>query len=215
MQLYIGNQNYSSWSLRAWLIFSQFNVKVDVTKLKLFTDEFYHSLKEITPAAKVPTLVDHEVVVWDSLAILEYVNETTLSGKAWPAEASQRAKARALACEMHSGFFAIRNELPMNCRSKRRVTLSQDAAQELTRIDAMWSEQMALHSGGWLFGEWSIADAMYAPLALRIETYQIPLSDKARQYQQKVLNSAAIQQWLSEASLETDVVVEDEAGEAV
>ncbi|MDN3682817.1 glutathione S-transferase family protein [Vibrio tapetis subsp. quintayensis] len=215
MQLYIGNQNYSSWSLRAWLIFSQFNVKVDVTKLKLFTDDFYHSLQKITPAAKVPALVDNEVVVWDSLAILEYVNETMLSGAAWPAEASQRAKARALACEMHSGFFAIRNELPMNCRGKRRVTLSQGANLELARIDAMWSEQMTLHPDGWLFGEWSIADAMYAPLALRIETYQIPLSDKARQYQQKVLNSAAIQQWLSEASLETDIVVEDEAGDEV
>ncbi len=215
MHLYIGNQNYSSWSLRAWLIFSQFNVKVDVTKLKLFSDEFYQSLQQVTPAAKVPALVDESIVVWDSLAILEYINETKLEDRAWPTEPSQRAKARALACEMHSGFFAIRNELPMNCRAKRHVSLSNEATQELARIDAMWSEQMTQYPDEWLFGEWSIADAMYAPLVLRIETYQIPLSDKARQYQQKVLKSAAIQQWLSEASLETDIVIEDEAGEAV
>lgn len=212
MKLYIGNQNYSSWSLRGWLIFAQNNIQVDVVKLTLFTDEFYQSLQAVSPAAKVPALVDNDVAIWDSLAILEYINENVLGGKAWPQNQSLRGKARALACEMHSGFSALRNELPMNCRAIRKVDLSDLAKKDVARVDAMWSEQMKQNPNAWLFGEWSIADAMYAPLALRFKTYQIELSDLARQYQQKVLESKAIQQWLAEASLETDIVEEDEAG---
>ncbi|GAB3524953.1 glutathione S-transferase family protein [Photobacterium alginatilyticum] len=212
MQLYIGNQNYSSWSLRAWLIFAQFDVEVDIIKLKLFTKDFYRTLENIAPTAKVPTLVDDDVTVWDSLAILEYINEAYLGGKAWPSSAKERAKARAISAEMHSGFFDIRNELPMNCRAKRKTALSEGAVKDIARIDAIWSEQMEQYPDGWLFGEWSIADAMYAPVALRIQTYDIALSDKARRYQQKLLNSPAMQRWLAEASLETDIVEEDEAG---
>ncbi|CAH0530434.1 glutathione S-transferase family protein [Vibrio hippocampi] len=212
MKLFIGNQNYSSWSLRAWLIFSQHNLSVEVCKLKLFTDEFYQQLESITPTAKVPTLVDGNTPIWDSLAILEYVSEQHLQGKGWPEDPSQRAKARSLASEMHSGFFALRDELPMNCRAKRVVSLSANAEKEIARIDAIWSEQMAENGAGWLFGDWSIADAMYAPVALRFQTYDIPLSSLAKQYQQKVLSSPAIQTWLEQASLETDIVEEDEAG---
>ncbi|ANU39291.1 glutathione S-transferase family protein [Vibrio scophthalmi] len=215
MQLYIGNQNYSSWSLRAWLIFEQHKLAVDVIKLKLFTAEFYTTLARVTPTAKVPLLVDDEVTVWDSLAILEYINERYLAGKAWPGAFEQRAKARALSAEMHSGFFSLRNELPMNCRARRTLQLTEGALNDLARVDAIWSEQMALNPDGWLFGEWSIADAMYAPLALRIETYGIQLSEQAMRYQQKQLNSQAMQSWLAQASLENDIVEEDEAGEPV
>ena len=116
---------------------------------------------------------------------------------------------------MHSGFTALRNEMPMNCRAKRHVNLSKEAQNEIARIDAMWAQQMTEFPEGWLFEEWSITDAMYAPIALRFKTYQIPLSDLAHQYQQKVLNSPAIQRWLSEASLETDIVKEDEAGDDI
>lgn len=213
MQLFIGNQNYSSWSLRAWLIFSQYNLDVEVTKLKLFTKEFYQVLEGITPTAKVPTLVDNGVTVWDSLAILEYVNEQFLQGNAWPGDAAERAKARAISAEMHSGFFDLRNELPMNIRARRKVELSESALKDIKRIDTIWSEQAELYPGGWLFGEWSIADAMYAPVALRFLTYGVELSEGARAYQQKVLASASLQQWLKDASLESDIVEEDEAGE--
>lgn len=215
MKLYIGNQNYSTWSLRAWLIFAQCELDVEIEKLALFSEEFYATLKDKNPAAKVPALIDGDIAVWDSLAILEYVNEVVLDGKAWPESVAERAKARALACEMHSGFFALRGEMPMNCRAKRRVNLSEQALKEIERVDAMWSEQMAAYPEQFLFGEWSIADAMYAPLALRFETYQIALSPLAQSYQQKVLNSPAMQRWLDEASLETDIVDEDEAGEPV
>lgn len=105
--------------------------------------------------------------------------------------------------------------MPMNCRAQRKLVLSEEALKDIARIDAIWSAQMELYPEGWLFGEWSIADAMFAPVALRVETYGIKLSEKASQYQQRVLNSPSIQKWLAEASLETDVVEEDEAGETV
>ena len=215
MQLYIANQNYSTWSLRAWLIFEHYNLNADVIKLKLFTPDFYDTLAKVTSTAKVPTLVDGDVAVWDSLAILEYVNDAYLNGAAWPTSVAERALARAISAEMHSGFFNIRNELPMNCRAKRKLVLSEGALKDIARIDAIWSEQMEQYPEGWLFGEWSIADAMFAPVALRVETYGIKLSDKARQYQQRVLNSPSIKKWLAEASLEKDIVEEDEAGEPV
>jgi glutathione S-transferase len=215
MELFIANQNYSSWSLRAWLIFEQFDLDVDIVKLKLFTPEFYQALEDVTPAAKVPTLIDGDIAVWDSLAILEYVNEAYLHGKAWPRLIQDRAKARAIAAEMHSGFFGLRNEMPMNCRATRKVTLSENALKDIARIDDIWSQQMDLYPDGWLFGEWSIADAMYAPVVLRMKTYAVELSAKAQKYQDKVLNSPAMQKWLAEASLETEIVPEDEAGEEV
>ncbi|NAZ52547.1 glutathione S-transferase [Vibrio toranzoniae] len=215
MQLYIANQNYSTWSLRAWLIFDHYNLNADIVKLKLFTSDFYDTLAKVTPTAKVPTLVDGDVAVWDSLAILEYVNDAYLNGAAWPASVAERALARAISAEMHSGFFNIRNELPMNCRAKRKLTLSDGALKDIARIDAIWSAQMEQYPEEWLFGEWSIADAMFAPVAIRVQTYGIELSEKAALYQQRVLNSASIQKWQAEASLETDVVEEDEAGKPV
>jgi len=215
MQLFIGNQNYSSWSLRAWLIFSQHQLDVEIVKLRLFTNDFYQRLENITPAAKVPTLVHNDITVWDSLAILEYINEQLLQGVAWPDSIAEKAKARAIAAEMHSGFSDLRNELPMNIRARRKVELSEGAIKDIARIDAIWSEQQEQYPDSWLFGEWSIADAMYAPVVLRFETYGIELSGGAKRYQQKVLNSAAIQQWIQEASTETDIVEEDEAGEEV
>ncbi|KYN23863.1 glutathione S-transferase [Vibrio cidicii] len=215
MKLYIGNQNYSSWSLRAWLGFAQNGLEVEIEKLKLFTPEFYQTLQGVTPTGKVPALVDGERVVWDSLAILEYLNEVKLGGKAWPSDVRERAKARAIACEMHSGFSALRNELPMNCRARRKVALSEQARLDVARIDTIWSEQMTQYPQQWLFGAWSIADAMYAPVVLRFITYQIPLSEQAALYRDKVLQSAAMQRWLAEAAQESDIVSEDEAGEEV
>ncbi|MFC3120719.1 glutathione S-transferase family protein [Agaribacter flavus] len=215
MKLYIANQNYSTWSLRAWVIFERFNLNAEVMKLSLFTPEFYQTLSEINPAAKVPALVDGDIKVWDSLAILEYVNDNYLNGAAWPTDKAQKAKARAISCEMHSGFMNVRNELPMNCRALRKITLSEGAAKEWARIDDIWSEQMAAFPNGWLFGEWSIADAMFTPVVMRAKTYNLPLSDLANQYKERVLDSQEISTWLAQAGEETDIVKEDEAGEPI
>ncbi len=212
MKLYIGNQNYSTWSLRAWVIFEQNQLPFEVVKLKLFTPEFYQTLESVNPTKKVPTLVDDDISIWDSLAILEYINDEYLSGSAWPTNKKDKALARALSSEMHSGFMALRNEMPMNCRAKRFVDLSEQAQNDIARIDAIWSQQQEEYPEQWLFGDWSIADAMFAPVALRFETYGIELSKRAKAYQNKVLQSNAIRVWLKQAAMESDIVEEDEAG---
>lgn len=215
MKLYIANQNYSSWSLRGWVIFAQYNLPVEIEKLPIFTEAFYTKLAKVVPVGKVPALVDGDISVWDSLAILEYINDEYLQGKAWPVDKKTKAIARAVSAEMHSSFADLRNEMPMNCRAKRKVNLSEGAKKDIARIDQIWSERMQVNSGEWLFGDWSIADAMYAPVALRFETYGIELSQGAQLYKDKTINSPAIQKWLAEASLETDIVEEDEVGEPV
>lgn len=214
MQLIIANKNYSSWSLRGWLMLTQNGIQFEEEKLVLFKDSFYRTLEVYTPAAKVPVLIDGEVTVWDSLAICEYVNEAHCGGHAWPQHKVARAKARAISCEMHSGFTALRNEMPMNCRAKRQVELSEAAKKDIARIDQIWREQMTEYGdqGGWLFGQWSIADCMFAPVVLRFITYGIEVSELSQRYMTQVLQSPAIRLWLEGAFQETDIVPEDEAG---
>ncbi len=214
MQLYIGNKNYSTWSLRSWLLLDKYNISFDEIKLTLDTEQFYECLQGISPTCKVPTLVDGSTAVWDSLAICEYINDSYLSGSAWPANPQHRAKARALACEMHSGFMGLRNHMPMNIRANRQVTLSELAKKDIQRIEAIWSEQYQAFNahGGWLFGEWSIVDAMFAPLLLRFKTYGIELNQYATAYMQHALNCPSLQKWVKDSQQETDIVESDEAG---
>ncbi|MAY41432.1 MULTISPECIES: glutathione S-transferase family protein [unclassified Neptuniibacter] len=225
MELIIGNKNYSSWSLRGWLILKAFDLPFSEKKLSLFTESFYQELEQVTPVAKVPVLVDGDIKVWDSLAICEYVNEQYLEGKGWPVDPSQRAVARAVVAEMHSGFSALRNEMPMNCRANRSLELSDGALNDVSRIDKLWQHCLQQRSNNlssvrqndsdnhdWLFGQFSIVDVFYAPVALRFQTYGIELSDVSRAYQARVLNHPAIQDWINDALQETEVVAEDEAG---
>ena len=215
MQLYIGNKNYSSWSLRAWLMLKKNGIQFEEIKLKLDTPAFYTRLRGVTPTLQVPTLINRDITVWDSLAICEYINDTYLSGQAWPQDISERAKARAIACEMHAGFSGVRNELPMNIRAERSVKLSEQAQKDIKRIEEIWSTQYQQYGrqGVWLFGQWSIADAMYAPVVLRFKTYGIQLNESASQYMQHVLACPVLQHWVSEALQEADIVASDEAGE--
>lgn len=215
MQLYIGNKNYSSWSLRAWLMLEKNGIQFEEIKLKLDTPAFYTRLRGVTPTLQVPTLINRDITVWDSLAICEYINDTYLSGQAWPQDILERAKARAIACEMHAGFSGVRNELPMNIRAERSVKLSEQAQKDIKRIEEIWSTQYQQYGrqGGWLFGQWSIADAMYAPVVLRFKTYGIQLNESASQYMQHVLACPVLQHWVSEALQEADIVASDEAGE--
>lgn len=217
MDLYIADKNYSTWSLRAYLLMEKSGLKYNEIKLDLATEAFYSTLKSLAPTAKVPFLVDQNIRVWESLAICEYINETYLSGKFWPHAAAHRAKARALANEMHAGFSALRNEMPMNLRAKRKIQLSAAANRDLARIDSIFSEQMAefANQGGWLFGDWSIADAMYAPVVMRLPTYGITLSETAELYCTQVRSDPVMQKWLADALLETAIVDMDEVGEPV
>lgn len=213
MELVIGNKNYSSWSMRPWMLLTVNGMEFKERRLPLFTAHFYQQIAQYSPAGTVPALHDGDIKVWDSLAICEYINEQYLQGKAWPKDPSQRAKARAVSCQMHSGFNAIRNELPMNCRALRRVTKSEALEKDITRLQALWEALLAEHAGPWLFGEFSIADAMYAPVASRFHTYGIELSSQCQGYVDHWLTHPAMQSWYRAAHQETEIVEEDEAGE--
>ncbi len=215
MQLFIGNKNYSTWSLRAWYLLSKFNVYFTEQQLVLDTPEFYEALKNKFPVQKVPALIDAELTVWDSLAICEYISDAYLNGAAWPSEITQRAKARSLAAEMHSGFTALRNEMPMNIRAKRHVELSEQAKKDIARIDEIFSAQQQSYPNAWLFGEFSIADAMFAPVVLRFKTYQVELSPAAQAYCQHVFACPVMQTWISEALKDTAIIDSDEVGEEI
>ncbi|WP_105167715.1 glutathione S-transferase family protein [Pseudoalteromonas sp. T1lg23B] len=217
MQLYIGNKNYSSWSLRAWLMLEKNEITFEEIKLPLDTPAFYEALKDVTPSLKVPSIIDNDIHVWDSLAICEYINDVYLSGRAWPESVSQKAKARAVASEMHSGFSALRNEMPMNIRAKRSLTMSEACKKDIARVEQIWAEQMTQYAdaGGWLFGRWSIADAMFAPVVMRFQTYGIAVSSQASLYMDKVLSCPVLAKWINEALQETEIVEIDEAGEDI
>lgn len=212
MQLFIGNKNYSTWSLRAWYLMSKFNVLFDETQLVLDTPDFYNELQNHFTVQKVPALIDGDLNVWDSLAICEYINDAYLSGAAWPKNTIQRAQARSISAEMHSGFMALRNEMPMNIRATRNVELSAAAKKDIARIDDIFATQQAVYPNAWLFGDFSITDAMYAPVVLRLKTYQISLSPLAEQYCQYVMSCPVLQDWITQALTETDIVECDEAG---
>ena len=217
MKLIIGNKNYSSWSLRGWLALKAFDIPFEEIKLNLFSDEFYAELAKHSPVGKVPVLVDGDLSVWDSLAICEYINETYLDGKGWPEDKHNRAVARSIVADMHSGLFGIRNEMPMNCRAKRRVELSDNAKKEVANLDNIWSGLLAKNaqSGPYLFGKFSLADVFFAPVIFRFSTYGITLSDTASAYHKTMLAHPEMQAWMEDAKAETDIVSADEAGEAV
>ncbi|TYL46629.1 glutathione S-transferase family protein [Marinomonas sp. IMCC 4694] len=217
MKLIIGNKNYSSWSLRGWLALQAFDVPFEEIKLALFSDTFHSELAKYSPVGKVPVLVDGDLSVWDSLSICEYVNENYLNGKGWPADTKKRAVARSVVADMHSGLFGIRNEMPMNCRARRRIELSAQAKKEVASLEALWTTLRSenAHNGDYLFGEFSLADAFFAPVMFRFQTYGIALSAAASDYQTTMLAHPAMQEWLVDAVAETDIVDADEAGEPV
>ena len=213
MKLVIGNKNYSTWSLRPWFFMQAMGVEFDEQLVSLKDDNLKDSLGKFSPSAKVPVLIDNDLSVWDTLAICEYINEQYLDGRGWPENVTDRALARSLTCEMHSGFSAIRNELPMNIRAQRRVTLSAAAQADLDRINDIWS---AYHlKSGWLFETFSIAVAFFAPVALRLPTYGIELTEKAAIYQEKLLSHPKINIWKKNALKEVEIVESDEAGEEI
>jgi len=205
LTLVIGNKNYSSWSLRPWLLLKQFGVPFEEIKLPLDTPEFYARLKQYSPAGRVPALLDGDLAVWDSLAICEYINERYLDGRGWPADPAARAHARSISAEMHAGFSALRNALPMNCR-KRVATpaLDADVRHDIARIREIWREARMQYvtRGDFLFGEFSIADAIYAPVAIRFTSYAIELGEVERRYVETLFALPALREWFAEAATE-------------
>ncbi len=212
VKLVIGNQNYSTWSLRPWLLLKAFNVHFEEVKVSLAEEGLRERLLEHSPTAKVPVLIERDLHIWDSLAICEYVNDVHLEGKGWPHTAKDRAKARAVTCEMHSGFVAVRGAMPMNIRAKRKVNITPAVAQDIARIEAIWADH---HRSGWLFESFSIADCFFAPVAFRFQTYGVELNEAASQYQHKLLAHPAMALWVEAALAEDEILPVDEAGEPV
>lgn len=213
LTLVIGNKNYSSWSLRPWFFMKQHGLEFTEKRVALFTPNTDAELERYGSDYKVPILVDGELTVWDSLAILEYLSEKHLNGGGWPGDEAARALARSISCEMHSSFTHVRGEMPMNCRKRfSGIKLSAEAEREIERIQSLWQQCRTRFgaNGEWLFGQFSIADAMYAPIALRFDGYGVPMDDGAREYVQTVLNQAPIMEWIEAGKRETEVIEEDE-----
>jgi len=203
--LVIGNKNYSSWSLRPWLLLRQFGVPFRELKLPLDTPEFEARIGDYAPNRRVPALHDGATRLWDSLAICEYANERWLDGRGWPADRATRALARSISAEMHSGFTALRNEMPFNCRKRaHRLQVSADAAADVERVLAIWRETRRRHGGAapFLFGPFGIADAMYAPVVLRFVSHGISLDGDAQDYAAAITDLQALRDWLDEAATE-------------
>ncbi len=217
LTLVIGNKNYSSWSLRAWFFLRHTGAPFREVRIPLDQADTKAHIARYSPAGRVPVLVDGNVTVWDSLAICEYLSETVLGGRGWPAGVRDRAVARSIAAEIHSGFQALRSELPMNCRARRRVEPSAAARADIARVLAIWESCRSSHAAGgpWLFGGFSVADAMYAPVAFRFQTYSVAMTGAASRYAQALLAHPALVEWAAAAAAETETVAADEAGTPV
>lgn len=212
--LVIGNKNYSSWSLRGWLTLRKAGVDFEELRLPLDTKEFEERIVSLSPTGRVPVLHDGERVVWDSLAIAEYANERWADGSLLPADEGVRAQARAIMAEMHAGFSDLRARMPMNCRAEqRRVAIDASLQADIDRICSLWSTCLARHGGPWLFGGFSLADAMYAPVAIRFANYQVALPEAALAYMATVLADPDIVIWMEAGRAESEIVDADEAGD--
>jgi glutathione S-transferase len=210
LRLVIGSKTYSSWSLRPWLLLRQLGIAFEEVVVP-FAGSWREEVRRLSPSGRVPVLHAGDLVIWDSLAICEYAAE---QHGGWPADARRRARARSVAAEMHSGFGAVRQELPQNLRVRGVApadALTATCRAEIARIDALWSECLRESGGRWLFGEFGIADAMFAPVALRFTTYGVALGGEAAAYAARIEALPAVRAWIQGAQLEPEEVPEAEA----
>ena len=206
LRLVIGSKTYSSWSLRPWLLLREGGVEFEEVRIP-FTGAWRDEVRRLSPSGRVPVLQDGELVIWDSLAICEYAAEQHPELAGWPADARRRAQARAVAAEMHSGFVALRTELPQNLRVHGRAApdaLSASCRADVARIEALWSSCLRESGGPWLFGSFGIADAMYAPVALRFTSYGVALGAEAEAYRARVDALPSVRAWTRDALAEPE-----------
>jgi glutathione S-transferase len=211
--LIIGNKNYSSWSMRPWLAMKVAGIAFEEEVISLNAPDFKERLLKFSGTGKVPTLIDGDVHVWESLAILEYLAEKFPAAALWPTDVKARAHARAIANEMHAGFVPLRRACPMNLwRPVKKMTLDDNVAANARRIDALWSDCRARFGarGPFLFGKFGVADAMYAPVVSRFHTYAIGASPVSKAYMDAVMALPAWGEWKSAAIKEPWVLPEDE-----
>jgi len=220
MKLVVANKNYSSWSMRPWLVMRHFGIGFDEELARLDGAGWKAHLNAISPTGRVPVLIDGDLVIPDSLAIIEYVADKFPDLPVWPDDQAARAQARALAAEMHAGFDALRAAAPMNLRAALPGRVDRDAIEgDLERLETIWSVFPARSGGPFLFGDFCAADAMYAPVATRLQTYAIAVSPAARAYMDAIFALTAFIEWKSAALAEPWIVEMDEiyagAGRAV
>ena len=211
MRLIIGNKNYSSWSLRAWLPLKHLRVPFEEERIALFTAGYKERIRSHSPAGKVPVLIDGATAVWESLAIGEYLAEKFPALNLWPRDPAQRARARSLSAEMHAGFASLRTAMPMNVRSRHPGKgRSPEVDADIGRVAQIWNECLQRSGGPFLFGGFTFADAMYAPVATRFITYAVDLSAPGQGYVQHLWNLPAMLEWRAAAERESEFIAEDE-----
>ena len=212
--LIIGNQKYSSWSLRPWLVLKEFEIDFHESKIYLYKTGSKQQILKYSPSGKVPALIytspqDEKLTIWDSLAICEFLAEQYPNLELWPQDSFMRAEARSVSHEMHSGFNAIRNDLPMNCNTKMIFTNISEALQvDINRVGAIWKNLREKYAskGDFLFGDFSICDAMFAPIALRFNSYGIKVGIIEQEYINSLLALKSIQEWITEGLKETELL---------
>jgi len=215
LTLVIGNKNYSSWSLRAWLAIKQAGIAFNEANVVLNRPETHEKILRFSPSGRVPCLIDGDLTVFDSLAICEYINEKVSerdggAASLWPREVKTRARARSVVAEMHSGFAALRSNMPMDIRSRHAdkgeaAMRRTDVAADVARIQSVWDECLA-QGGPMLFGSFSIADAFYAPVVTRFATYGVKQSPLLAAYSENILALPAMQQWIAAAKAEPETI---------
>jgi len=213
-KLYIGNKNYSSWSMRPWVLLRQAGIAFDEVKVRFDSfdagSQFKQTLAGLTPTGKVPVLVDQGLVIWDTLAIAEYLAEQFPEQQLWPADKAARARARSVCAEMHAGFTALRGHCPQNIEAAlpdvgALIWRDKPAVRaDVARLVAMWDELLAQHGGPLLFGRFTIADAYFAPVCMRLKTYGLPVPPATAAYVERVAALPGVAAWITEARAEND-----------
>ena len=205
LTLVIGNKNYSSWSLRPWLALAHHKIPFEEVLVPIHTPETPAAIAKYSPAGKVPVLIDGDAVIWETIAILEHVAERFPETKLWPEDFAARAHARAISAEMHSGFSALRQHCPMNLKRKKKRALTPEVEADVRRITGMWRDARARFGAGgeFLFGAFSAADCMYAPVATRFVSYEIDVDPVSAAYVQAIFRLPAFQDWQKAALAES------------
>ena len=215
LKLYIANKNYSSWSMRPWVLLKQAQIPFEEVKLRFDSFEpgsaFKMAAHAVNPVGKVPALVDGDLAVWDTLAIAEYLAEQFPDKHLWPTGKADRARARSVCAEMHSGFGALRSHCPMNIEARlpqvgHLVWRDQHAVRaDVQRLESMWRSLLEVHGGkNFLFGDFSIADAFFAPVCMRLKTYALPVAADTAAYIERVSQAPGVAAWISDALTEND-----------
>ena len=220
LKLYIGNKNYSSWSMRPWVLLKQAGIPFQEVMVRFDSFDgdsgFKTAISKVNPAGRVPVLVDDGFAIWDTLAIAEYVAEKHPEKQLWPQDAKKRARARSVTAEMHSGFSSLRSHCPMNIEASLTdvgaiVWRDQPGVRaDVQRIVAMWTALLEESKGPMLFGEFGVVDAFFAPVCMRIKNYALPVPGHITDYVRRVCALPGVKAWIDDSLLEKDFIVMDE-----